>query len=637
MSARELSPSPLESTIRTLQSQLPVGNFAHCANAWPPQTWAHRVVRHGVTWSWQDCRRPPLLTPTAPVSVQKEVREAILEMVSKGVLLPAQPDQSVFLSRIFLVPKRDSDKMRPIIDLSRLNRYIACPKFRMLTVTQVRHALWEGAWTVSLDLSEAYWHVPVNRRLMRYLSVRLDDVTYQFAKLPFGLNVAPRIFTFLVKTALRPLIKKENIVILFYLDDWLIVADSEEACLAQSRRVVEYVSLLGFNINVRKSHLRPTQSPEWLGLMWDTTSCSVALSDSNRKRIRKKLYLFLHSRFVTRRRWESVVGSLNWAQLAVPLGKLRLRRLIRMGNRCFPASAPFALRKVPRSLAARLAYWLRPRTLSASQPWYPPPPSLSVDTDASGEIGWGYQSTMGHQDWGVWSQNDRRHINAKELSVPLFFLREHGESLRGESVAFAMDNTSAVACINHQGSTRSTVLHSLTEAIHFTALRHGVSISASYLQGVSNVWADSLSRGRSTLVEWELLQSRFDSLIGSSLRPQVDLFASHSTAKTPLYLTRWSVTEAGGPDALTVDWSRWTSIYLFPPPDSRLMGRVVSKLRGFHGQVALICPIWMVQPWYLQVHRWCPNPRPLPLRDFLWHQAGVQGTSLNFALHSFLI
>ena len=46
-------------------------------------------------------------------------------------------------SRLFLVQKK-SGGWRPVIDLSRLNRYILTPHFKMETLDSVRLALWKN-------------------------------------------------------------------------------------------------------------------------------------------------------------------------------------------------------------------------------------------------------------------------------------------------------------------------------------------------------------------------------------------------------------------------------------------------------------------------------------------------------------
>jgi len=65
-----------------------------------------------------------------------------------------------FYSRIFLVPKKNG-KLRPVIDLKRLNSHLIIPSFRMETIQSVWDALIPGSFTFSLDLSDAYFHVPI--------------------------------------------------------------------------------------------------------------------------------------------------------------------------------------------------------------------------------------------------------------------------------------------------------------------------------------------------------------------------------------------------------------------------------------------------------------------------------------------
>ena len=49
-------------------------------------------------------------------------------------------------------------------------------------------------WACKVDLSDAYFHVPLSKRLSRYICVEIDGVYYQFKGMPFGLNIAPEVF-----------------------------------------------------------------------------------------------------------------------------------------------------------------------------------------------------------------------------------------------------------------------------------------------------------------------------------------------------------------------------------------------------------------------------------------------------------
>ena len=53
-------------------------------------------------------------------------------------------------------------KVTLIIDLSLLNRYIEKQSFKMETVKSVRQAMKLNNWAVSIDLTDAYLHVPIH-------------------------------------------------------------------------------------------------------------------------------------------------------------------------------------------------------------------------------------------------------------------------------------------------------------------------------------------------------------------------------------------------------------------------------------------------------------------------------------------
>ena len=92
-------------------------------------------------------------------------------------------------SRIFLVPNKNG-KLRPVIDLSLLNRYIKKQSFKMETVKSVRQSIMNNDWAVSIDLTDAYCHVP--RKYLRFIH---EDKIFQFTDLPFRMSLSLWIFT----------------------------------------------------------------------------------------------------------------------------------------------------------------------------------------------------------------------------------------------------------------------------------------------------------------------------------------------------------------------------------------------------------------------------------------------------------
>ncbi|XP_076052207.1 uncharacterized protein LOC143031779 [Oratosquilla oratoria] len=178
-------------------------------------------------------------------------------MVEKGVVEKAHG--KVFLSRLFTVPKKNSDKTRLVMDLSALNKFLKPQHFKMVTVAQVRATLSKEDWLASLDLQDAYWHVPIHTRFRRFLAFQVGTETYQFTRLPFGLSLAPRIFTKLSKIV-TSVLADQGVATLVYLDDWLVYSPSREKTLTSVLVAVRVLGEMGFLLNLPKSSLVPSVS-----------------------------------------------------------------------------------------------------------------------------------------------------------------------------------------------------------------------------------------------------------------------------------------------------------------------------------------------------------------------------------------
>lgn len=201
----------------------------------------------------------------------------VQDMLEKGVVEPVTG--RVFLSRLFTVPKK-SRSLRLVMDLSALNKFLKPLRFKMVSVAQVRSVLREGVWLASLDLQDAYWHVPIHPRYRRYLAFQVGRDTYQFTRLPFGLSLAPRVFTKLVRVVGARL-AEAGVSTLMYLDDWLIHSPTKEGVAISVSVALSVLADMGFKVNLDKSALTPTQKLCWLGVEWDTTNFSLSLAPDN--------------------------------------------------------------------------------------------------------------------------------------------------------------------------------------------------------------------------------------------------------------------------------------------------------------------------------------------------------------------
>ena len=172
-----------------------------------------------------------------------------------------------FYSRLFLVPK-PGKKWCPVIDLSVLNSYMLVPTFKMETAEIIRNSVTKGKWLVSIDLKDAYFHVPIHPDSQHLLCFHVDKRTYQFKALPFGLATVLLQFTRIVKEA-KLILQSRGIRVHQYLDNWLLRTNTRHQSQLQTEELIHTIQELGFVINLEKSEFEPTQNIDFLGYHFD--------------------------------------------------------------------------------------------------------------------------------------------------------------------------------------------------------------------------------------------------------------------------------------------------------------------------------------------------------------------------------
>jgi hypothetical protein len=155
----------------------------------------------------------------------------------------------------------------------------------------------------------------------------------------------------------------------------------------------------------------------------------------------------------------------------------------------------------------------------------------------------------------------------------------------------------------------------LTKQISDICVRFDIILVACHLPGLANIEADALSRGK-TQDEWYLLPSVARKIFQIYGRPDVDLFASSSTAQVPSYFSldrhdRQSL----GVDCMAHLWD-FRVMYAFPPPSMILS--VLQKFRRSSGRLLLVAPFWVDAHWLPEVMSLLyREPRKLRYRHML--------------------
>ena len=141
--------------------------------------------------------------------------------------------------------------------------------------------------------------------------------------MPFGLNIAPRIFTKLISFTVLCL-EKEGIWCLPYLDDLLIIADSREECLQKLQKAIEILQGLGWILNLEKSRTEPQQVFEWLGVHYNLVDYTLKNTETNHRQFVLQLKELLEGKTFTKRSIMRLQGLANWLGQVDPLPRLIL-------------------------------------------------------------------------------------------------------------------------------------------------------------------------------------------------------------------------------------------------------------------------------------------------------------------------
>ena len=155
--------------------------------------------------------------------------------LERGVIREIFSPVPLFFSRVFIVPKKDGP-LRMVIDLHILNRLLVVPHFLMESVLKIAEGIIERLWGCTIDLKDAYFHVPMAWFFHQFLAFAVEGRTYVFQYLPFGLSLAPWAFHRVIKPVMAQL-HREFIRIHSYLDDFLNLHPLREGLL-QSRESV---------------------------------------------------------------------------------------------------------------------------------------------------------------------------------------------------------------------------------------------------------------------------------------------------------------------------------------------------------------------------------------------------------------
>ena len=584
--------------------------------------WVISVLRDGYRLPFTDVvpvtSSPPHLGYLPSHPLFQELRHQVDILIEKQAVEPVSLSTPGFYSRLFLAPKKGGE-WRPVIDLSALNKFMDAPHFKMETAASIIRATVPGMWATSLDLKDAFFHIPIAPAYRKFLRFRIDDKAFQFRALPFGLTMSPFVFT-KVLAPVGAYARQCGLDLHLYLDDWILLMSSAEISNQATEWLLHLALALGLIINVPKCDLTPAQIYQFLGILFDLIRGQARPTQERLDRFQLIAQPFLSNRQMSAAAWQCLLGHMTSLERLIPLARLHMRHLQFCLKEQWTAASQPPSSLITLSAPARdaLLWWMVPGHLLRGISLHASPPEVRLFTDAS-TFGWGAhidQDQVGGQWSAPWLG---QHINILETRAVLLALQHFLHRLQGRHVIVMSDNTTVIGQIRNQGGTHSLELFHLTQELFLLADRHQITISARHIPGHLNVIADKLSRSHQILPgEWTLCPQVLNQLWHLWGAPHVDLFATTANARLPTYVSPLPELGAWRTDALSFSW---TGLWAYAYPPTPLIPQVLEKVRTEECELILVAPAWPTQAWFPALLRLLiDHPRLLPARPTLLKQ-----------------
>ena len=212
-----------------------------------------------------------------------------------------------------------------------------------------------------------------------------------------------------------------------------------------------------------------------------------------------------------------------------------------------------------------------------------------------------------HKYWRVWSDEAKsHHINYFELLAVFMGLQTFFKTHYNTHLRILTDNTTAIAVLNHMGTSHSDPCNRLGKEIWEWCIDRNIWLSAAHIPGftisrlISNRDEPTITRNR-----WLIGPTRNNALSQLSLRPNIDLFASRLNNQFPQYVSCKPDPGAVAVDAFSLNL-RYLKFYAFPP--FSVINAFRQRVQEEQASGILIIPNGPTQAWFPQAMQMCVEP-----------------------------
>ena len=491
---------------------------------------------------------------TSALEHTQQIKEYLADEVAHNSMIGPfshPPLKKLLINPLMTAPK-DQNKIRVITDLSfphsaSVNDYTPCdsyltepakcslPKFQDFAAFIV--GMGRNCWLYSVDIARAYRSMMVCPRDIHYLGIYIDGEYYIDLAMAFGLRNGSNFCQGLTRitTAAHRAAGHNS---MGYIDDNLGGAPTEARAHSGFTSLINLLEHLNWPSSKEKN-VPPTQQLTYCGLLYDTTTLTVSLSEKRRQKVLDKIDAWKDTEKASLTSLQKLCGHLLSAAQVTKYGRSFLNSMLA------------ALRQAAKHGTATLnedfrtdLSWFRKFVEKVYIP-YPLAPSTSprfhLEVDASltqaGAICSGtaifstfdnetIEAASSHQctpsacqicyptlipsshlpsstaystpfDAKVIDQSktksERPCISVLELTNATAALRYFADILKGQRVVIACDNEAAVSVLN-TGRARCSQMATAVRTAWLTCALHNIDMVAVHTPGVLLTKPDALSR-----------------------------------------------------------------------------------------------------------------------------------------------
>ena len=406
-------------------------------------------------------------------------------LISKDATVQVDDSLDLCLSPVFIIPKR-SGGLRMILNLKYFNTFLPSQHFRMETLSTILPQISNQDWAVSIDLQDAYLHVPIHQNSQRFLGFTFLDRTFKYRALPFGLRDSPWVFTRLVSTLIA-FLRRRGLRIFQYLE---LAPGSQLASSssgASSGNPPDHSGVrFSHQLEAVVSYPPENSFLSGCGSRFSSSSCSPHGTQNLGSSIDcSRPDLQAH-----------FIGP-SLAEIPGPSGKFcRLDSQLSSFDAPSSTSLPEVFLPLRRfSVEIDPDDSTDPHSLPSVVQQRTPPPGKTFFFPSAGCFSFHRRFSSGLGCFpspsariGSWSEEEALgHINFLELTAIYRALQHFVLQITGLHVRILSDNATAASYINLQGGTHSHSLSSLAQEIWNWCLRRNISFPPTISQ-VRTIW-----------------------------------------------------------------------------------------------------------------------------------------------------